>query len=465
MTKRFSILLGLTCLLPPSCEDEKKAQVEPARETKKEQPPPPEKKRLINIPAGAVVTDLTLPYFDEEKKAISLMTVEELSVNDDIEVIEETLLSGKTLKLWLFDKNEAVSTITTIPAATYRMERELIEANGEILTRDATDRFAAKSSGGIFALPTGQALLFGPATTRFDLSQKKKKSTAMNFRPLFPAIAISQTLCAAPPEVTPEQLAEFERKVAPRMIPDIDGEANFVKARAKEEQITKRLTNFLDSVDQTVLISNNTPSPAEADEDDPLKDLFKPGPESILITCSKGIYLDGENREVVYLGNIKIKGQGMTMTCKQDLKALFDEPPAEEKEEEKKSGEDNAGEKKKKDDPLSRLGGFGDLKQFTANGDVRISGVNEKGQKVYIGGDRALYEMTRQGEKIDATVTMRGDKLAFKLEDPEVDQKKGGTIAFRSISPDAWLVAEVKGDKINMRTSKKYWETVLIQSK
>ncbi|MGB0144827.1 MAG: hypothetical protein ACPGAP_08650 [Akkermansiaceae bacterium] len=457
MTTRLSILVGLTCLLPLSCHEEKKTKVEPATEAEKEEPPPSEKKPLINIPAGAVITDLTLPYFDEDRKVVSLMTIKELSVNDDADVTEETLLSGKTLKLWLFDSKEAVSTITTIPTATYRMEREIVEADGEILTRNTSDNFAAKSSGGIFALATGQALLFGPATTRFDLPGENKKSTTMNLRPLLPAVAISQTLLAEPLQVTPEQLAEFERKVAPRMIPDIDGRANFAKARPLGQQITKRLTNFLDSVDQTILISNDTSPTAVADEQDPLKDLFKPKPESIIINCSKGIYLDGENREIVYLGNIKINGQGMIMTCKQDLKAIFDKPPAEEEQEKPSKEED------KKGDPLSRFSGLGDLKQFTANGDVRVNGVNEKGQKIYFGGDRALYEMTRKGEgnDIDATITMRGDKLALMLGDPK---KKGGKAALRSTSLNSWLVAEIRGDVIKVRTSDNGWETVLIQN-
>lgn len=471
MISRLSIALGLASLLPLSCREEQVAKAKPESPPpiKEEKSPEPERKPLINIPVGAVITDLTLPYFSGEKKPVSLLTIKELSVNKDQVLLDETLLSGITLKLWLFEKNGAIRSVTTIPSATYRMEKELIEANGEILMRDAADRFAAQASGGKFLLPSGQALLFGPAITRFDLPQKKKKSTAMNLRPLLPTAVLCQSLVADPPAISPEQLADFERKVAPRLIPDIDGRENFSRIQAVEQKITQRLAGFLSTIDETVLISEKTPAETIEPTEDPLKDLFNPGPESIVISCSKGIYLDGENREIVYLGQIQIEGQGMKMTCQRDLKAIFDEPPAPKPEKQKgKTDEEPAPQDEKKEvknDPLSRFGGFGDLKQFTATGDVRLSGINEKGQKILLGGDRALYEMTAKEEQDDARVTMRGDQLAFLLETPKGKEQNGSTVAMRSISPDAWIVAEIKGKQISVRTSDDGWETVVISPK
>lgn len=471
MTSRLSIMLGLASLLSLSCREDQasKAKAESPPPIKEEKTPEPERKPLINIPVGAVITDLTLPYFNADKSPVSLLTIKKLSVNKDQVVLDETLLSGLTLKLWLFEKNGAIRTVTTIPSASYRMEKELIEATGEIFTRDTADRFAAKASGGKFLLSSGQALLFGPAITRVDLPKKKKKSTAMNLRPLLPTVFLCQALAADPPAISPEQLADFERKVAPRLIPDIDGRENFAQAQAVEQKITERLAGFLGTIDETILISEKTPAHTVDPPEDPLKDLFKPGPESIVISCSKGIYLDGENREIVYLGQIKIEGQGMKMTCERDLKAIFEEPPAPEPDQKKgNTGEDPAprdDKKEAKDDPLSRFGGFGDLKLFTATGDVRLSGLNDKGQKILLGGDRALYEMTATGEEDDARVTMRGDQLAFLLETPKGKEQNGSTVAMRSISPDAWIVAEIKGKQISVRTSDDGWETVVISPK
>jgi len=458
MRPSLSILLGACCLLPLSCREnsDSKKTPPPKKAEKQEEELDPKKRSLINVPAGAVISDLTLPYFNEKKERVSLLTIKELTVNTDEGITGETLLNGHALKLWLFEKNGAIRTTTTIPKALYRVEKDLIEAQGEILMRAADDRFAAKSNGGIFTLETGQALLLGPATTRFNLPPKKKDTTAMNLRPLLPA-ALTTALVAAPPEITPQQMADFERQVAPRIIPSYDGDRNFQEADQLEQPVNRRLFNYLDSVDQTVLISQTVPVPP-ADVEDPLKDLFKPGPESIVITCSKGVYLDGENREIVYLGEIAIEGQGLTMTCNQDLKAMFNPPPVAPKKA-------KAAESKKKDDPLSKFGGFGDLKQFTASGDVRISGVNENGRKVYFGGDRALYEMTKDGEKINSTVTLRGDQLAFMLGDPKDPKNAEGTVALRSISPNAWIIATIKNGIIQVVTSKDGWQTVVLPGK
>lgn len=278
----------------------------------------------------------------------------------------------------------------------------------------------------------------------------------MNLKKLIPAVVLFQPLTAGPPEITPEELAEFERKVAPRMIPDIDGEKNLNRALPLEKKVEDRLISFLESVDEPILIAEEAPAPA--DDTDPLEDLFKPDEEAIVINCSKGIYLDGENREIVYLGDIKMQGQGLTMTCKKDLKAIFDAPPEKPKDKNEKT-------QKESDDPLSKFGGFGDLKQLTATGTVRLNGVDEDGKKIYIGGDRALYEMTKKGKKTDSTVTMRGEKLAFMIGDPNDPKNKDGVVALRSISPKAWIVAEVRNNVIKVRTSDDGWQTVVIPPK
>ena len=271
----------------------------------------------------------------------------------------------------------------------------------------------------------------------------------MKLTHLIPLTVVAPMLVAAPPEIDPTQLAEFERKVARRVIPNLDGEKNFEKADQLNKGVDLRLASFLQTVDQTTLISQ-TDAPAEAkeEEEDPLEGLFEPGPDSLLISCSKGVYLDGETYEIVYLGNIRIEGQGVTMTCKEDLKALFHPP-------EDKPAED------KKEEPLAKFGGFGDLKQFTAAGDVRLSGVNEKGQKFYLGGDRALYEMTKNGEQINSTITLRGDKLAFILGDPKNKANKDGSVALRSISKNATAVVTLKNKKVKVRLSDKGWVTRL----
>ena len=176
MRLQLPFLLSALCFFPVSCQDDKKsAQKSKLRkEEKKEKSAEEKKKSLINVPAGAVMTDMVFPYYDEDLKKISLMTIRELTVSDDT-VVDETLLSAKNVKLWLFDETGAIRSTTTISDADYSLEKEELRAKGGILMIGADNKFAAKSAGGIFSLATGQALLLGPATTRFEIPKKEPK--------------------------------------------------------------------------------------------------------------------------------------------------------------------------------------------------------------------------------------------------------------------------------------------------
>lgn len=270
---------------------------------------------------------------------------------------------------------------------------------------------------------------------------------------LLPLALTSQLLFSAPPRVTPEELAAFERLVAPRIIPDHGGDSDHAKADLRNQKVTLGLAQFAETFEVTTLISQTDEEVADAaEEEDPLKDLFKPGPESLVIQCSKGIYLDGEAREIVYLGKINIQGQGLTMTCNKDLKAIFAAPPVPEKKDDQKEEDD---------EPLAKFTGFGELEQFTASGDVRLSGVNVEGQTFYLGGDRALYQMETVDNVVQSSVNFAGEKIAIKLVNPNTKTGKGSTMAMRSVSKDSWLKAIVKGDKIFVEWSPNGWETHL----
>lgn len=456
MIPRLFILASL-CLLPLSCQEEKPVvrKKEPPEPSQKEEEPPT-KKSLLRVPAGAVITDLTLPYRNREDRKVSLLTIAELTVGES-EDTAEIILTGENLKLWLFDQNEAIRTIATIPQATYRLEKEILESDEEILVIGAQNRFAAKSAGGIFSLATAEAFLLGPAITRFETSEPQKKTTAMIPRLLLP-LAAAPILIAAPPSVTPERLAEFERKVAPRLIPPFEGDDHLARADERHRTLDGHLDQFLGAVGRPTLISQKTDQPEEP-KIDPLKDLFEANPDRIVIDCSKGIYLNSENREIVYLGEIRLEGQGLVITCDQDLKAIFASPPT-------KPGEGKA-EEKEGGDPISQFKGFGELKELAASGNVRLNGVDQTGQKFYLGGDRALYEMVA-GEDADtplSRVTLRGDKLAFMKGDPDDPANKDGVVALRSISPDATAEVIVKGKNIEVITSKKGWKTVFLPPK
>lgn len=171
MNLRLPLLLSTLCFIPISCQDEKKP-VAKKPEPKKEKSEEDQKKSLLKVPAGAVVTDMVYTHRDEDGKKVSLMTIEKLTVSDGA-TENETILAAQNVKVWLFDDTSAIRSTTTISSADYYPGKEELRAKGEILMIGAEDQFAAKSTGGIFSLGTGQALLLGPATTRIELPKKE----------------------------------------------------------------------------------------------------------------------------------------------------------------------------------------------------------------------------------------------------------------------------------------------------
>ena len=123
--------------------------------------------------------------------------------------------------------------------------------------------------------------------------------------------------------------------------------------------------------------------------------------------------------------------------------------------------------KKEEDNPLGDFGGFGNLKQITASGSIRLSGLS-KGKEFHLGGDRALYQTSGEGAKEVATITLRGDKLAFIHEAAVVNGKKdGGDLKLYSISKNAWAKVTInkgtgKKNDLNIEFGpKQAWTTII----
>ena len=427
MNLRFSLPLFCLSLLAASAQDDLLPLEDKA--TREE-----EKKKNNNvhdrIPVGAVLTNFTVPNFSVDKKRISLLTAEKMVVDSSDELV------GEGLKLWLFDDQEEVRSITTISGARYFMATEFLVSQGNIIVRDQADQFYARSRGGVFSLNTGEALMMGPAVMMFVVPEKK--SNAMNLKQTLPFAAALQMLVAAPPpEITAEELSHFERAVAPRIIPPFEGQTEMAEAEKNNTHVEERLAEYLKSIKDLNLISqlSAVPGDSEDEEKDPLEDLFKPHPNRIIIHCSKGMYFDGPSAELVYLGKISLKGMGFKLTCNEDLKVLFDQPA-------KKEGDENA----KKDNALGGFGGVGELRQFTASGKLRISG-EMNGQTFYLGGDRAIYEKGKN------QIIVRGDQMAFKLAEEN---------GIASTDKDAYAVVKLVGEnQVTVQFSKGNWVTVI----
>ncbi|HBE95742.1 MAG TPA: hypothetical protein DDW68_01045 [Verrucomicrobiales bacterium] len=374
---------------------------------------------LTRVPIGATSTNVTIPSYDKHQKRASLLTAEIVVVDSAAK------LSAQGLLLHLFDKEEKINATAKINAANFLLEEERLLTNGNIHLQSADKAFEVKSDGGIFQLPTRQGLFLGPGYTL--ITDPPKKNTAMNFHPLLPLIASLQVLIAIPPpEITAEELSRFERMVAPRLVPASDVDEVQAATDAENLKVAKRLTNYLATIGKTELLTQiKAPVVVDPLNEDELKD------NQTSIEFDGGAYFDGDNLEVVYLGNIVLKRTTFTMTCNKDLKVILEEAV------EKKEKKDNKNEKK------STFVGLGELKQLTASGNLEVEAVDEKGKKIVMKGDRALYDKSKE------SLLVRGDNLFFR---------QGDTFA-RATHKDAYISAKFDGKRIkNAQLSKNGWK-------
>lgn len=438
MILRLSSLLWSAALLP-LCGQEEVLPLAPTEEQKKAEEKE-NKDASFRIPLGAIISDVSLPYYGKNKHQVSLLTAKQMTVegadpdlDPDLDPSQLQRLNGENLTLLLFDKSGEISSTTTIPKAQYHVGEQQLVTSGQLIMRSADDSFATRSNGAIFTLKTGQALFLGPGVTRYTLPKRSK--TTMNLSPLLPFSAAMQMLIAAPPEIDPAHLETFERLVAPRLAPHLDADEQFAKAELNNAALAQRVAEYLLKVGKTELLTQ-VADPLPAPKPDPLDALFKNGPSDMSIDFDKGAYLDSEALEIAYFGNITIKAQGIKMTCNKDLKVIFNQPPPKEK----KTGKTDP---KKENGPLKNFTGFGDLKQVTANGKIRIEGVS-KGKKFFLGGDRALFESNPLNPKEDGTITIRGDKLAFISGDPYDKDSEEPLIQSSSTTKDAWAIVKIE---------------------
>lgn len=388
-----------------------------------------EKNAFSRLPIGATLTKVSLPRFDEKKRRQSLLTA------DLMEVTSAEKLRGENLIIRIFDKEQKVSATATMAAADYLVEKEQVVTTGELILRSTEDLFLARGQGGVLSLNNRQGILLGHSETMF-LERKKEKEITMNqLKPILPLLAGIQLLSAAPPpEVTKEELVDFERQFIATEIPKPEGAALVAQSEKAEVGVTQRLTSFLKAIGQTQIIAQQT-APEVKKPDIPFEDLFKPNKDRLIMKSDQGIYFDTKDQEFVYLGNVRISGRGMKMNCTNGMKILFEQPIK------KASDDDNEEEEAS----LDSFRGIGELKQFTANGSIRIQGRNKKGELIEARGERAVYDHKKQ------TVIIRGKKISFRI----------GNVAAQSGNQNAYVVIRLLGDGNLSLQTEGTWLTAL----
>ena len=365
------------------------------------------KQALDALPVGATIRNFRHPAVGEDLLPSALLQSEEM------EITSTSHLTGKQLRLWMFDENAAVETVAAIAEAEFLLESEQIHATDEVTLRSRRRGFAARGPRGQFQLRSQQVFLNGPAQTTFTLPDE---AATAGF--LWKSLLL-QTLCAPPlapltadqlslfeektnPAVAPDQalssseLAQFDQKVViPEAPPSVDIDQNLADAQVLNARLDQRLASFLTLTGQAQLLAQVAPTPAP----EPEEDLFQPGPNRLVIDAEKGVYFDGENQEFAYLGRVRLAGRGMVMTCTNGVRALME--PAPDAKSKEKDG-------KKADKKDFELKSFGDLRQITANGSIVVKGTNDDGQPIEARADRALYDARKQ------ELILRGKILYFR---------------------------------------------------
>lgn len=387
-----------------------------------------EENAFSRLPIGATLTKVSLPRFDKKKRRQSLLTAELM------EVTSEEKLRGENLIIRIFDKEQKVSVTATIAAADYLVEKEQIVATGEIILRSTKDLFLARGQGGVLRLNNHQGILLGHSETMF-LERKTEKEITMNqLKPILPLLAGIQLLAATPPpEVTKEELVDFERQFIATEIPAPQGVTLVTQSERAEVGLTQRLTSFLQAIGQTQILAQQA-NPEAQKPDIPFEDLFKPNKDRLLVTSDTGIYFDSKEQEFVYLGKVLINGRGMKMSCTEGMKIFFDQP------QEKTSSDESS---------FSSFQGIGELKQFTADGNIRIQGRNKEGKLIEARGERAVYD------NIKKTIIIRGKKIGFRM----------GNVAAQSGNQNAYVVIRLLGDGNLTAQTEGSWQAVFPDQK
>ncbi len=358
-------------------------------------PNQPKTSSTSSLPVGATLTKFSHPRFDTNKNPVSLLTAEEMVVT------ATDIFTGNGLTLRLFGEDRKVRSMATMETAKFLVKQEQLIAEGDLFIRATDNQFSAQGNGGIMHLASRQGLLLGPAQTMFLLPQKKRVSMNLSI-PLF--LTSIQLLAAAPPLViTAQELADFERAVAPKMIPPAKTEESLAQSQKLVNSLNQRLTQFLTTTGQLHLTGQVTAP--KLPKETKRAELFKASDDRMIIESDRAIYFDGENNEFAYLGKVKLTARGMIMTCTDGVKALMNPPPPkkEAKETEQKKSEKDA-EKEKFGD----FKGIGDVKQVTASGSILLLGRNEKGEPVELRAERAVYN------KEQNEVILRGSKMFFR---------------------------------------------------
>ena len=358
------------------------------------------------LPEGSVLTDVSIPRYDEDRNPSSLLRAGTMTV------ITENHIAGQNIELRMFEPNGETKIKVFMGAADYHLDSGLLEAT-ERLTLSG-DGFRSEGSGGIFQLNNRRGFINGPVKTILTPPEKEqpeeappteKKPTAMNSTAnSIAALAFlglsGLAFAEAPEPLTADELALITERSKP-----LAGVLAASAAPLKRDIIrTEQLAQTSDFSFRTFATQIQRPEllTIAVGDDDPAPDppALAKAADTTRITCEGGMFFDVDKAHVVYLKNVVVKKPDFTMTAGAELKIFLakkvakEEPkpvaegaPAAPKEEGKTPDPDKANK-----NPSSGIGSFSDVDTIVATGGVKVTRKDEKGQTLIATADTATYD-------------------------------------------------------------------------
>lgn len=389
------------------------------------------------IPNGANLRKVTLPAYDANFQPTSLVIADLIIKKSDNE------LDARGLQVLFFQPDAMIGGEVKLKTARFFLKEQRLEADKALTLSSAGHGIVTTGQGGVFKLNTRRGFIRGPVFTSLDQSRESTPTT-MNARslPLFVALPLlaqsPQILFAAQPApLTMEEKIDFERAVSRSYVPNSSGKILWDKADATSANIETSMIGFLTEVGlQKLLLQADAPA-AAPDQKSPtapekeaapkplisqeeLTKMLTPSENRFTIRADKGAYFDGTEGHLVYLGNVTLKGRGITMTCHRELKAVFNQPKPKKAEPAKEGG--------KKDALFGDFQGIGDLKEIIISGQIEVIGKNKDGQPMGGRAEHAVYNAAAD------RLIMRGGTLVFR---------NGNTLAF-SNDPKAYVTIRLR---------------------
>lgn len=377
------------------------------------------------LPEGSILEKVLLPRYDKNKKLLSLLKCEEMTL------VSSDVVSGKTVLLESYNPDKSTKGRLALAKAVYNQAKSLLRADEAVVI--TSERVIAEGTGLVFSVDRHKGFLSGPATTTIS----NPPSTAMNSTsPVLRATALLGAsllpLAAQAPALPAPELPADAASLATEAADATRKARNDLRSILQaSEDANKATAKFLEEAD--LLAANDsapTPEPQLQVPD------FKPDPEATVINCQGGIYLDPDLTEttavLVYLKGVVVKNPQIDLKGANELKVFFERKA---KAPQKAANDSTAELKESAKQDAKNFGGvdLGDPRKIVATGAVAIELKPKNGGEPTLASGRYFSYDLLTGDIVirggNAWIIQDGKQLRAKDPDAGIYIKKDLTFS------------------------------------